>query len=517
MSYFRKVSAGLVKEDITEFVGEVGNIFFNIDTGELRISDGVTPGGLEIYLNGSQRGFTGSVGPAGEQGYRGYIGFTGSKGDKGDPGPPGSGGGGGTGDGYTGSVGYTGSKGDKGDPGQDGASTDKGYTGSVGYVGSVGYTGSVGSGYVGSVGYTGSKGDKGDNGSVGYAGSVGYTGSKGDKGDPGSQGVSINFLGAVNTVGDLSGSGNTQGDAHIVRADGNLYVWNGSVWTDVGDIVGFTGSKGDTGYVGSSGAAVDKGYTGSKGDTGSVGYSGSAGYTGSASTIQGPTGYVGSVGYSGSAGYTGSASTIQGPIGYAGSVGYTGSASAGYVGSQGIVGYVGSRGFSTSISILDENAQITSAASSINFVGAGVTATASSNAVTVTIPGGGGGTTGLFPHVYDKVTADFTTATMSNVTLTQIGGAIKEVGGNGTNTLTLTMNTGYMPFMMYVTGYSTANSITTTKMTLGPQLASVAQLTGLSNNPNVYTWTTATANNCNTSAAAGNSTMLIILSRSTSI
>ena len=106
---------------------------------------------------------------------------------------------------------------------------------------------------------------------------------------------------------------------------------------------------------------------------------------------------------------------------------------------------------------------------------------------------------------------------MSNVTLTQIGGAIKEVGGNGTNTLTLTMNTGYMPFMMYVTGYSTANSITTTKMTLGPQLASVAQLTGLSNNPNVYTWTTATANNCNTSAAAGNSTMLIILSRSTSI
>ena len=86
MSYFRKVSAGLVKEDITEFVGEIGNIFFDVDTGELRLSDGVTPGGLEIYLNGSQRGYTGSVGFSGSQGYRGYIGYTGSQGDRGPAG-----------------------------------------------------------------------------------------------------------------------------------------------------------------------------------------------------------------------------------------------------------------------------------------------------------------------------------------------------------------------------------------------------------------------------------------------
>jgi hypothetical protein len=537
MSYFRKVSAGLVKEDITEFVGEVGNIFFNVDTGELRLSDGVTPGGLEIYLNGSQRGYTGSIGPAGEQGYRGYIGFTGSQGDRGPAGL-----------GYTGSastiIGYTGSAGTGG-----GGGAGDGYTGSKGDIGSVGYTGSKGDpGLDGSAvfqGYTGSagiKGDTGTKGDTGYVGSVGYAGSKGD---PGPQGVSIHFLGAVNTVGDLPGSENTQGDAHIVRADGNLYVWNGSVWTDVGDIVGFTGSKGDTGYVGSSGAYAaigytgsqgGIGYTGSKGDKGDTGYIGSAstvqgplgytgskgdkgdtGYIGSASTVQGPLGYAGSKGDKGDTGYIGSASTVQGPLGYAGSVGYTGSASAGYAGSQGTVGYVGSRGFTTSISILDENAQITSAVSSINFVGAGVTATAQSNAVTVTIPGGGGGSTGLFPHVYDKVTADFTTSTMSNITLTSIGGAIASVTGNGTNTLTITMNSGYMPFMMFVTGYSTANSITTTKMTLGPQLASTAILSGLSNNPNVYTWTTATTNNCNTTAGLGNSTMLIILSRSTSI
>lgn len=47
--WFRKVKAGLVKAEITEFVGEEGNIFFNIATGEFRLSDGVTPGGLPIF------------------------------------------------------------------------------------------------------------------------------------------------------------------------------------------------------------------------------------------------------------------------------------------------------------------------------------------------------------------------------------------------------------------------------------------------------------------------------------
>jgi hypothetical protein len=49
MATFRKVKAGLVNQDITNFVGEPGNIFFNTETGELRLSDGITPGGLPIY------------------------------------------------------------------------------------------------------------------------------------------------------------------------------------------------------------------------------------------------------------------------------------------------------------------------------------------------------------------------------------------------------------------------------------------------------------------------------------
>lgn len=51
-SYFRKIKAGLVNHPITNFIGEKGNIFFNIDTGELRLSDGVTPGGIPIYMSG---------------------------------------------------------------------------------------------------------------------------------------------------------------------------------------------------------------------------------------------------------------------------------------------------------------------------------------------------------------------------------------------------------------------------------------------------------------------------------
>lgn len=49
MAWFRKIKAGLVTQDIANFVGETGNVFFNVETGELRLSDGVTPGGLPIY------------------------------------------------------------------------------------------------------------------------------------------------------------------------------------------------------------------------------------------------------------------------------------------------------------------------------------------------------------------------------------------------------------------------------------------------------------------------------------
>jgi hypothetical protein len=53
MAFFRKVVAGLVKAEIDEFVGEEGNLFFDIETGGLRLSDGQTPGGISIAGGGT--------------------------------------------------------------------------------------------------------------------------------------------------------------------------------------------------------------------------------------------------------------------------------------------------------------------------------------------------------------------------------------------------------------------------------------------------------------------------------
>lgn len=48
MAFLRKIKAGLVKTDIDTFVGEEGNLFFNVETGELRLSDGISEGGIVV-------------------------------------------------------------------------------------------------------------------------------------------------------------------------------------------------------------------------------------------------------------------------------------------------------------------------------------------------------------------------------------------------------------------------------------------------------------------------------------
>lgn len=47
-NYTHKIFSSRVKVPATEFVGDVGRIFYNEATGELRLSDGVTPHGLPI-------------------------------------------------------------------------------------------------------------------------------------------------------------------------------------------------------------------------------------------------------------------------------------------------------------------------------------------------------------------------------------------------------------------------------------------------------------------------------------
>ena len=48
MAFFRKIKAGLVKASFEEYVGGEGEIFFNVETGEFRLGDGLTPGGIII-------------------------------------------------------------------------------------------------------------------------------------------------------------------------------------------------------------------------------------------------------------------------------------------------------------------------------------------------------------------------------------------------------------------------------------------------------------------------------------
>ena len=55
---FRKVKAGLVNADVENFVGEIGNLFFDIDTGILRLSDGITPGGTILGGGGGGGTYT---------------------------------------------------------------------------------------------------------------------------------------------------------------------------------------------------------------------------------------------------------------------------------------------------------------------------------------------------------------------------------------------------------------------------------------------------------------------------
>ena len=328
--------------------------------------------------------------------------------------------------GYTGSIGYTGSMGYTGSAGADGATGAVGYSGSAGetggtgYVGSVGATGPIGAtgpqgvqGVQGVQGYTGSQGDVGYTGSLGiqgYTGSQGnsgYTGSKGDTGATGATGpvgASVTFKGSVADLTALNAIASPAiGDSYIVDADGDLYAWNGSTWTDVGQIVGptgpqgytgsrgiqgYTGSKGDIGYTGSigdtgasgatgltgatgpqgiQGVQGVQGYTGSQGDLGYTGSQGDIGYTGSYGDT-GATGVTGYTGSRGSTGYTGSQGDT-GPTGPTGSIGYTGSqGDTGYVGSKGDLGYTGSTGtvIAANSNILNGNVSVTDSATLVD-------------------------------------------------------------------------------------------------------------------------------------------------------
>ena len=311
------------------FTGSQGDTGFNGSTG-FAGSKG------DIGFTGSRgiQGFTGSLGN------QGIIGFTGSQGIQGIIGFTGS-------QGIQGITGFDGSRGFKGDRGFGGSQGNDGFTGSQSIVpGPIGFTGSKG--FSGSAGFSGSQGDQGLNGFTGsastVAGPIGFTGSQGDTGSDGSS-VEIKGSVANSAALDPAYTGNV-GDGFVAIDTGNLWVWDGAQWNDVGQIrgyagsvgfsgsIGFTGSRGDIGFTGSQGDQGVVGFTGSKGDQGVVGFAGSQG-------DQGVVGFTGSKGDQGVVGFTGSQGDI-GATGFNGSIGIQGN--LGFVGSQGNVGFTGSKG-----------------------------------------------------------------------------------------------------------------------------------------------------------------------------
>ena len=255
-------------------IGQVGRLWYDSLTNTIRVSDGTTPGGIEV--SGGSGSGDGATGPRGATGATGYSGATGSTGPIGITGATG--------------IGLTGATGSQG---QQGVSIV--LVGSTGVVttSTVGY-GTAGQGWINTIDgdvyfwnvitelwdnigpIVGPQGSTGPQGIVGATGGVGATGATGATGN-------IGATGATGNIGSTGATGAT-----------GLQGTTGPI--------GASGSTGATGYTGSTGATGATGNIGSSGATGATGPQGTTGATG----IQGATGEIGSTGATGPTGATGS-------------------------------------------------------------------------------------------------------------------------------------------------------------------------------------------------------------------
>lgn len=242
----------------------------------------------------------GPAGTEGPQGPRGEIGPIGLQGERGPAGPQGE-------KGDTGATGSEGPQGPKGDIGPIGPQGPKGDVGPVGPAGAQGEQGPEGP--QGPAGETGAPGPIGPQGEKGDTGNQGPAGAQGPKGEKGDDGTSVRILGTKDSTADLPGVAEI-GDGYLIG--GNLFVWSGTEWTDVGNI---KGPKGDVGAVGPKGEKGDTGSVGPQGPKGDVGATGPQG-------IQGPQGPKGDLGEKGEKGDIGPV----GPTGPKGDPGETGPA-----------------------------------------------------------------------------------------------------------------------------------------------------------------------------------------------
>jgi hypothetical protein len=170
---------------------------------------------------------------------------------------------------------------------------------------------------VSSPGPRGPQGPQGPAGLTGPSGSQGPQGEPGPSGSQGPQGTGLTILGSLPSTGSLPISSST-GDGYLIG--GNLHIWDGSSWENVGNVQGPSGSIGPAGPTGPTGPSGSIGPIGPSGSIGPAGPSGSQGPQGP----QGPTGPQGPQGIAGPSGSQGPSGSI-GPVGPSGSQGVSGS------------------------------------------------------------------------------------------------------------------------------------------------------------------------------------------------
>jgi hypothetical protein len=115
----------------------------------------------------------------------------------------------------------------------------------------------------------------------------------------------VNLKGAVALEADLDSIPAPEiGDAYVVTATGDVYVYDGTDWANVGPL---TGPPGPTGATGAAGPTGDTGPAGPAGATGATGPQGPTGPTGPAGATgpQGPQGPQGAQGEQGIQGVQG--------------------------------------------------------------------------------------------------------------------------------------------------------------------------------------------------------------------
>ncbi len=117
-------------------------------------------------------------------------------------------------------------------------------------------------------------------GPTGPTGSTGFTGPTGPTGPPGLDGSGISILGTLANSSLLPDPGVNVNDAYLIGGD--LYIWDGTDWNNVGQIQGPTGPTGPTGARGDD--STVPGPTGPTGPTGATGTAG-LGYAGITFTL----------------------------------------------------------------------------------------------------------------------------------------------------------------------------------------------------------------------------------------